>query len=342
MNFAMKLFRALPQEGNLFFSPTSVQLALARLALGAAGKTKSEILWAIENASVDHDFSDVVEVANSIFYDRNIFLREDYLTMMEKIGGLEIVDFVNFPDDTRKRINAWVAKTTHEKITDLLSPGSIDSRTRVALVNAIYFKADWELAFNPAETQERDFTTENGQIVQVPMMYHENKTFRYFQDDIMQVLLMPYKGCRFARIYFLPNPGVSLQQAEEHVVHLRTEQIMASLQFEPEITVYVPKTKMEWGTESLKLALEQLGIHEAFSDAADFSVMDSGKVSDVFHQACIEDNEKGSVAAAATAVVMKSLAIDPQIIFNANRPFFFSIIDKKTYEHLFLGRYVNP
>jgi serpin B len=119
----------------------------------------------------------------------------------------------------------------------------------------------------------------------------------------------------------------------------------------------MPKFKIEKKYELVK-QLSGLGMTTPFSDEANFSAMKpvdlaSGnpldwdlKISDVIHQVFVEVEEKGTEAAAATALVEITVSgrrngppPPPPIKFRADHPFLFIIRDTRTEATLFIGRY---
>ena len=88
-------------------------------------------------------------------------------SFLDRIGsafgaGLALVDYIADPDAARDTINAWVARQTHDRIKKLLGPTDVTSATRLALVNAIYLKANWQQEFDPQRTVNRPFTRPDG------------------------------------------------------------------------------------------------------------------------------------------------------------------------------------
>ena len=111
----------------------------------------------------------------------------------------------------------------------------------------------------------------------------------------------------------------------------------------------MPKFKIESATISLKDALGARGVKDAFdAGKADLSGMTKEHVfiSDVVHKAFISVDEKGTEAAAATAVIStgSSASADHPIpkVLTVDRPFVFAIRDNATGAVLFLGRVIKP
>ena len=68
-------------------------------------------------------------------------------------------------------------------------------------------------------------------------------------------------------------------------------------------------------------------------------------ISEAFHKAFIDVNEKGTEAAAATAVGMRAAGMPPQdepAKFHADHPFLYLLRDTKSGAILFMGRVTDP
>ena len=102
-----------------------------------------------------------LNMVNRAFGQDGWTIKPSYL---DRIGsafgaGLALVDYAADPDAARDTINAWVARQTRDRIKKLLGPTDITSATRLALVNAIYMKANWANEFDPDRTVNRPFAT---------------------------------------------------------------------------------------------------------------------------------------------------------------------------------------
>jgi len=357
--------------GNLFFSPYSISTALAMTYCGARGDTASQMAsvlrlptvksetipleriaagyGAVQNSlQANPDTSGYqLNVANALWCQKDYSLWDSYTNLVTGSfgAGFNKLDFVGQTEASRKTINTWIKEQTNEKIKDLIPAGNIDSTTRLVLTNAIYFKGDWATQFKKDDTESADFNVTPDKKVQVQMMYQKG-TFDYGESDMIQVLQMPYKGDELAMMIVLPKPNFTFDEFEKKLVENHFLTIASASRKKVEVEVFLPKFKITCGTLELKDILRDMGMKDAFSDAADFSGM-TGKrdlyISNVMHKAFVEVNEEGTEAAAATAVGMKMTSLPkPAPVFRADRPFIFFILDTRTNCILFVGRVMNP
>jgi serpin B len=367
-NFAVAMYRQLKDEGkNLFFSPYSITAALAMTAAGANGNTKQQILDALQvtlqGVAFDQAMSAIdqsimshadatagltLKVVNSAWLQSGWNFKVSYLDHLAKYygAGVNLLDFSSNPDECRTVINTWVAGQTNDKIVNLLPEGSIVSNTALVLTNAIYFLADWLYAFNPDCTMDKDFRLMDNSTVKVPGMSYNNSdsavVMRYSRMSGVSALDFPYKGDRLAMTVLLPDSG-AFTSAENSLSASMLSQLFSA--FRPEtLQVSLPKFTFTFGTVSLTDAFKALGMTDAFQpELADFSGIDGTRdlcVDDIYHKAFINVDEKGTEAAAATAVVLIYKSARP--VFIVNRPFIFVIRDKETGTVLFIGRVLNP
>ncbi|MFA6361863.1 serpin family protein [Methanoregula sp.] len=355
---------------NLFFSPFSISSALAITYEGARGTTADEIRsvfffpanqtvmregYAAENAAINAgDAGYTLSTANALWAEKTYVFLPAYTATAQQYYGANTtnLDFVNQPEASRKTINSWVADKTNNKILDLLPEGSIDALTRLVITNAVYFKGTWEKQFDANQTADAPFTTPDGSQVTVKMMQQtgEDATYPYAATADLQMISLPYtakEGKGLSMVILLPR-GNSLSAAVPYLDPANLSALEQSA-FSRQVKVYIPKFKVET-QYSLPGTLAAMGMPTAFSGNADFSGMDGTKdlyISDVVHKAYIETNEEGTEAAAATGVVMKSLAVapgyeEPVPVFRADHPFLFLIQDNDTGTILFTGRITNP
>ena len=177
---------------------------------------------------------------------------------------------------------------------------------------------------------------------------HERDHFRYGENDRLQMLTLPYIGRQLEMVVLLPRSRDGIGPLESSLTPASLAAWTSGMR-EQEVNVALPKFKMASGF-SLAQALKAMGLKDAFDpERADFSDMDGRAhwlyLSAVLHKAYIEVNEKGTEAAAATALVMTPTAAlikEPPREFRADHPFLFLIRDSTTGSILFMGRVMKP
>ena len=365
---ALDLYNALRSEnGNLILSPYSISLALAMTYAGARGETEAQMAQVLHFApqnelhpsfntldlelnkdpiSLDKDQEPLqLNIANAVWAEQTFsFLPEFLDTIAVNYGaGVSLADFVNKPNEERITINNWVSDKTEEKINDMLPDGSITSDTRMVLVNAIYFKADWLDPFDANHTSDYPFNLLDGTQVNVPLMGQEMH-IPYTQGDGYAAVSLPYSGETAAMDIIVPDAG-RFKEIESALTSDRFNEIIGNMA-ETTLMLNLPKFKFE-SPFNLSSALGQLGMIDAFdADLADFSGMTSQKdlfIGDVIHKAFVAVDEEGTEAAAATAVIMEgATARMVDISLFIDRPFIFVIRDTVNGQILFIGRVLNP
>jgi serpin B len=287
-----------------------------------------------------------LEIANSIWGQQGMAFQPEFLdTLATNYGaGLRLLDFKAAPEPSRATINAAIAQQTHDKITDLLPNGSIDTDTRMVLANAIYFNAKWAAPFEKENTRDGTFTPEQGSPVTVPMMTHQ-ANYAYLAGQGFQAIGLPYRG-GVSMLAILPDAG-QLAAFEAGLDEARLQSIVDGLA-NRQVLLTMPKFEYHSDSISLRDQLIALGMADAFDpDAADFSGMDGKRdlfIGNGFHKAMVRVDEEGTEAAAATAVNMQatSALIDPPLTLALDRPFVYLIRDDATGALLFMGRVANP
>ena len=367
---AFDLYQSLREEnGNLFYSPYSISLALAMTSAGARAETERQMadtlhfmLWQDrlhpafnsldlelarrgEGAQGRDEEGFRLNIVNSIWgQDGYEFLAEFLDLLAENYGaGLRLLDFAKAPEASRLTINDWVSDQTEDRIENLIPKGLIDTLTRLVLVNAIYFNAAWSQPFEERLTDDGTFHLLDGSEVTVPMM-RQTEFFGYAEGEGYQAVELPYDGRELSMVILLPEAG----QFESFEGSLNAERAAGILQnLDPaRVALTMPKFELE-SDFSLAEVLVALGMPDAFSMAADFSGMDGTHqlfIKNVVHKAFVSVDEAGTEAAAATAVVVAEKAMMPEepVEVTVDRPFIFLIRDIETGAILFVGRIVNP
>ncbi len=363
--FALDLYAKLrSRAGNLFFSPYSLSTALAMTYAGARGDTATQMVrtlhLTLEAKDLHPTFArleaglktaqaqggNLLTVANSLWPDVSYPLLKEFVELTKEYYGVLVipVDYGN-PETARQTINAWVDQKTQGKIKDLILPGMLEPLTRLVLVNASYFKGRWTYPFEERATEDAPFRITASDQVQVPMMAQTN-LFGYGEDDGLQILELPYAGDNLAMVVLLPRSVDGLTELETALTVANLEKWTSHLS-KRRMPVSLPRFKTTLQFE-LSRTLAALGMVDAFdAQKANFSGMD-GKEHELYlglavHKAFIDVNEEGTEAAAATAIVARTLSFGPPpLVFRADHPFVFFIREKISGSILFLGRVANP
>ena len=371
--FAFDLYQVLrEQDGNLFYSPYSISLALAMTYAGAQGGTAQEMADTLhftlpenrlhpafngldlalasrgEGAEGKDDKGFRLNIVNAIWGQQGYAFLEEFLDVLaENYGaGLRLLDFLKASEEARVTINDWVAEQTEGRIENLIPQGAIDSATRLVLTNAIYFNAAWQEPFGESATRDQPFYLLGGEEIIVPMM-HQTEEFGHATGEGFQAVELFYEGWELSMVILLPDEG-TFEPFEDALDAAMVDTAVEKLQ-ERELVLTMPKFEFD-SDFSLSKALQTLGMPSAFSSAADFSGMTGDRdlfIADVIHKAFVSVDEEGTEAAAATAVVMAELAAPPEeeeepLVVTIDRPFVFLIRDIGTGSVLFVGRVLDP
>lgn len=361
--FAFDLYHQLneSENENLFYSPYSIFAAISMTYEGAEGQTADEIKSVFhfpESNILRPNFAKIynsinkaikdyeLKTGNALWVQQDYPFLEDYLTKIEKYYGGKAanIDFIKETEASRLTINSFIEEQTNKKIKNLIPDGFIDVTTRLVLTNAIYFKGDWQWQFDKSDTFEGDFRITDNNIVKTEMMNMEpDKTeFNYVDTEELQILELPYKGDKISMLILLPKDN--LDMIESTLSAEKLDEYKSQMKETKLDSIFLPK--FEFDTKYfMKDTLAAMGMPTAFSRNADFSGMTGMQdlfIDFVIHQAYIKVDEKGTEAAAATAVGMKLTAVMPDNIFNADHPFIFVIQEKENGSILFLGKVVDP
>ena len=367
--FAFDLYQKLrSEEGNLFFSPSSISTALAMTYAGAAVETEAEMARTLHFHMPEDQLHDGMRalqafwttpneskgirlnLANRLWGHEGYEFLPEFLAVTRKQYAAELAR-LNFAqtEDARQTINGWVEDQTEDKITELLPSGVLSAETKIVLTNAVHFHGIWSDPFKKDHTQDEDFHLTVTDKIKVPMMQRWDE-FRYGAVNDLQILELPYGDGSLSMVVLLPKEIDGLAELETKLTVRNLQRWLASVKHEDEVRVYLPKFKTaSWF--QMDDTLKAMGMELAFdTHAADFSGMTGGRdlfISAVIHQAFVDVDEEGTEAAAATGIVMEPTSAPIQEpkeppIFRADHPFVFMIRDNRNGAIMFLGRITNP
>ena len=405
--FGLALYRRLLADRKasgggkgVVMSPVSIATALAMARAGATGRTASQmddVLRASGWGDLGSGMGSLEQILNgynatwedgegtthalALNMVNRAFGQDGWTikpSFLDRIGsafgaGLALVDYIDDPDAARDTINAWVARQTHDRIKKLLGPNDISSATRLALVNAIYMKANWANEFDPDRTVKRPFATSIDTSTKVPTMRMAGgQNVALAQGAGWKATELPYAGANgspLSMTLILPDDlerfeaGLSVDKLDAIQKDIAKEQKriakiipqddgdMNCPAFAYDVSLSLPKFGVDMRT-GLVPTLKAMGMRDAVnSSLADFSGITGGRdmyIAKVIHQANIDVDETGTEAAAATAVIGDTtggcgspFALKHKKL-SFNRPFMFLIRDTKTGAILFMGHVLDP
>ena len=342
------------ENKNYLVSPYSIEIALSMLRDGADGNTGKEIKDLVKERNINYfNAGKKINVANGMFVNKkykNAVLNNYYDTVESKYNSEIIYDSFEGPEV----VNNWVNEKTNKMIPKLLD--KLNKGDLIVLVNALAIDVQWKYEFDCNNTYKTKFTKSDGSKYDVSMM---NKTFeedvKYFETDNAKGVILPYEAYdednnRLEFIGILPDEDIKkyINSLDEN--ELKNIDKNAKVANEDEkVVLALPKFKYDYEIKNLKDNLKNLGVKDVFEEGADLSKMInvSSHVSQVVHKTHIEVKEKGTKAAAATAVVVtKDTAVreDPKVYHEVkfDKPFAYIIRDKESKEMLFFGVIYEP
>jgi serpin B len=375
--FAFDMYGKLKDPtSNVIFSPVSISLALAMTYAGAATTTATEMAQALHftlpperlhqafnaldqalasrgQGLVGADGGPMrLDIANSAWLERGFPLLPTYLDVLALNygAGVNLVDFLNAPDASRGKINAWVSDKTQGKIPELLSPGDITSDTKLVLANAVYFNAAWKNPFNALFDHDNNFTLLDGTVTTRRYMSALLSGIKAKQGTNYVAVALPYQDDRLSLVVVVPDAGKFADV--ESALDAKTFGDLLTGLTSQKVSLYLPPFRIDART-SLSKSLKKLGMLSAFcpgqADFSGMSALESLCIKDVIHEAFIAVAEKGTEAGAATAVILEDASIPgdsgyepPPLLVKAERPFLYFLYDQPTGAILFMGSVLDP
>ncbi|XP_031616655.1 uncharacterized protein LOC116336730 [Contarinia nasturtii] len=360
-SFASDLYQesAKSTKGNVIISPFSVANALVLLSQATNRSTFEQLKTGLhlsgDKKSIANQFQEhygllergagntTFSIANNIYVQKGYSIKQNLQKVaIDKFqSGIESVNFED-NEETARIINKFVEEKTNRRIIDLIKSDTLGSDSRVVLINAIYFKGEWEQKFYEYSTNKSDFYINETEKVPVDLM-NIDEWFNYvdLSDLNASALEMKYADSNFSMVVILPNSRTGLSTLESQMKDCDLKTIVANMSMQ-KVEIWIPKFEHEFELK-LNNVLMNMGIEEIFESNADLSdLLENGEslqVSDVVHKAFIKVSEGGSEAAAATGVQIVLFSGEfGQSKFRADHPFIYYIWDSNSETILFSGR----
>jgi serine protease inhibitor len=361
--FGIKLIKKLTENGsdnNVFISPTSLLLALTMANDGAAGSTMDSIQTALNLQSfskneintfnselltslMSSDASVELNIANSIWLNQRKKFKSVFIDDCETYYNADT--FIrNFSHpNTLLEINSWVSDKTNGKINSIAS--RLNPEEILVILNAIYFYGRWSFPFEYDDTKDRTFYLIDGNKKVYPRMTQKG-TFEYLEDSTSQAINLPY-GERFSMYIILPRERNGLPKLLDSLSNDNVYSMINKMGKQKGV-ISLPKFKVEYSASFVNI-LKKFGMSIAFNEGANFDMMAESPVfiSNVLQKTYLNVAEKGTEAAAVTAVIMTtgiSTNPNPEKLFYMiiDHPFLCLIKDNISGVILFSGAIYDP
>lgn len=375
-DMAFKLINKLYNDDNLVCSPLSLQYAMAMTANGASGETLEEITSFLgfeanemnelnrfykilleQLPAVDLDIT--LKAVDALLVNDKFPLLPSYKNLVEDnyYAAVENMDFSN-PSDVVTRLNEWAGLNTNGVINNIINPEELSDYAAAYILNALYFKAEWEGSvdnpmFIEGNTESADFQLSNGTAISAEMM----KSVRYYQYaemDGYKVLVLPYAQGKYNMYVLLPDEN-DINGLIEKIQQTTWSEILANLKQDAEVHVQLPKFEIE-NKFNLAETLISLGVEKVFQkeDAELDNIFDIKLAHDpkvwiekIIQQTKISVDERGTEAASVSIEEIGATSPgpgeDPKIIyFHADHPFMFVIGEETSGTILFEGVVARP
>ncbi|WP_416904213.1 serpin family protein [Micromonospora echinospora] len=368
--FTADLYRTLASSragGNVVCAPYSVGLALAMTRAGA-GSTTADEMDAVLHApdprphALDSGLNTVDQMlagryrdgdgtkqprlatANALWTRLGLVVRPGFRDTLAGYYGAapHAVDFRGAPEAARQEINTWVSDRTNAKIPELLKSGVVSPDTSLMLTNTTYLRAAWKYPFTATATATGPFTRDDGSVVDVPVMRGPFDRMGYLEGDGWRAVDVPYAGDGLAMAIVMPTRN-DLAAVEATLDATWLGALLTGFRI-TDVQLRLPRWTFRLPAE-LGAALGSLGMPTAFTAQADFTAMSTEpalRIANVAHETFIAVDEKGTEAAAASAVIIRPPSIPQGPQFFVDRPFLYLIHDRLTGVPLFLGRVHDP
>ncbi|MBN2851565.1 MAG: serpin family protein [Clostridia bacterium] len=359
-SFAFDIFNQINQtdaDKNVFISPYSISTVLSMIYHGADNQTKNELAdalyydgisdEALQNGqlylrerlmSIDRNIE--IDVNNSIWIRDGFSVKSDYIDSAKYVYDAFVQSIDMSDEKAADTINKWIDNATKGMITKMIDP-PIPPDVVMYLINTIYFDGKWQTPFNPERTAASDFHNSDGTTSKVDMMNMKDDFF-YGEKNNEKIIEVPYGEGEVSMYLILPPEGTDINDYIKTLDSRKWENLRYGVLSDnkEEVTLMLPKFKIEYGIKNINQELKNLGISEVFTDNADLSgIADNIFLSNVLHKAVIEVDETGTKAAASTVgeITLTAMPMDPKV-FEANRPFIYIISDKTDGSILFIGK----
>lgn len=344
---------------NVFISPLSISYALGMTLNGAGGNTYDSIkntldLSTLSPDEINQNYKSLMEllvsldpkvifkIANSIWHRNDLPVEKDFIDVNKKYFDAQVSGLDFCAPNAAQIINNWVDQNTNGKIKTIV-PDPIPNYAVMYLINAIYFKGSWTYQFDPNQTKDDKFTLPNGSQ-KICKMMSISGDFKYFEDEQLQMIDLPYGDKKFSMTIILPQGNKNIDEFVAGISEFKWNSLIQNLRIKKG-ELFLPKYKIEF-KKSLNDVLKAMGMDMAFdhrrANFTNISKTGDLHITNVLHKTYVDVNEEGTEAAAVTSVEIGITSIQETFVMRVDRPFFFVIRDIHSHSLIFMGKIVEP
>ncbi|XP_063535319.1 serine protease inhibitor 28Dc-like [Cydia strobilella] len=371
-------------DTNIVMSPTGIAGLLSMALLGSAGNTYTELATALgfsqdilrnrahheQFGSLLHLLSNSTTYADAILVEPRTRIRPLYKEFLQRVyqGDARAVEFTNAPL-ARDTVNEWIKNHTKGKIEEFLKE-PLPVETKVVLLSALYFSAQWTHPFLPEHTRKMAFKTPAGDVMADMMLNFGQFQYTYSAEDGVQMIALPYKDNTTTMYVLKPLKKLSLPELMNSLNYSRIDQLISNMTNDRAV-IRFPKMDLK-NSIHLEDSLKSIGLSAMFSPTANFALMiDTDRdhsneelltriifedksqhvkdavnglpnpgvhVDTVLHEVKITINEYGTEAVAASGGFLSRTAEQ----FYVDSPFYMFIRDERTKLVTFSAAIFNP
>lgn len=361
--FALESYQSFKSDTeNLAISTFGVSTCMAMAYVGSEGETQDEIadnLNFITPFGVLFSFKQLIKryqiyksndinllIGNSLWANGQYNLQKKYKNIL-KVNFNSHVQSLNLkPNNDRnaKTINRWIKKSSNFNIRSIINGAEISKSDKLIYANYLYLNGSWESPFNQEFTRKNDFFLVDSTPIKTDFM-NQTSYLRYNENDVFQILELPYSGRNISMIVLLPKTFEDIDSLENSLTPINFDFWNGEL-YTKLVDVSLPKFRIEF-SKDMASTIKDNGCVNAFSDNANFNIVsdDNVAISKVLQKTIIEVEENKNIK--YTQLVMPSVrkpddADNKLIRFNANRPFIFVVKDNLNNSILLIGKLIYP
>eukprot|EP01130_Rhizamoeba_saxonica_P001660 TRINITY_DN11534_c0_g1_i1.p1 TRINITY_DN11534_c0_g1~~TRINITY_DN11534_c0_g1_i1.p1 ORF type:complete len:369 (+),score=75.68 TRINITY_DN11534_c0_g1_i1:42-1109(+) len=322
------------ENTNIAISPLSINIALTMLLPSCTtGETADQLLdifgpyagtekligifSELSNQIQQGEEGVIFNIANGLF--AKIDVKDDYTDFLTnsfdaEVGKLESVE----------QINGWVAEKTNQEITRIVNDLT---DVVVIILNAIYFKGTWSDEFDETLTIKKPFMNYLSDQIEVDMMFKRGEKLDYANTNGVQICKIPYGASKdYYATILLPEGDINELVAALDEDEALWERLLHSTR-RRKITLGFPKFDIEYTVDLVK-SLKGMGVESLFRPGSLLNAVENPDVyvSDIVHKCVVKVDEKGTVAAAVTAVLATLSCCEVKAVsMICDRPFMFNV-----------------